>query len=80
MSLLLVIFTVMLASAHKLSFGASSMSTFALLALIYPDVWFSSPIASYDNSQYYVIFVEYYTKNVWLFPLKNKYDVIFMLI
>ncbi|KAI3728695.1 hypothetical protein L6452_17336 [Arctium lappa] len=37
------------------------------------DVW-TSPVLSYDNFKYYVIFVDQFTKYTWLYPLKKKSD------
>lgn len=34
-----------------------------------------SPIPSHDRINYYVIFVDHYTKYIWLFPIKIKSDV-----
>ena len=34
----------------------------------------TSPITSYDNLKYYIIFVDHFTKYMWLYPIKNKSD------
>ena len=61
--------------SHKLPFGASSILYTRPLDIIYTDVWGSAPIISYDHYRYYVIFVDYFTKYTWLYPLKHKSDV-----
>ena len=61
--------------SHKLPFGASSISCTRPLEIIYTDVWGPAPIISYDHYRYYVIFVDYFTKYTWLYPLKHKSDV-----
>lgn len=41
------------------------------LEYVYTDVW-TSPITSVDNFEYYIIFVDHFTRLTWLFPLKYK--------
>ena len=53
----------------------SSLRSNSPLELIYSDVWGPLPIPSHDGFNYYVIFVDHYTKYIWLFPIKRKYDV-----
>ncbi|KAJ9550514.1 LOW QUALITY PROTEIN: hypothetical protein OSB04_014559 [Centaurea solstitialis] len=57
----------------KLPFGTSSLTTSAPLEVIFSDVW-SSPIYSLDGYKYYVIFVDHFTKYIWLYPIKCKSD------
>ncbi|KAJ9555883.1 hypothetical protein OSB04_010497 [Centaurea solstitialis] len=59
--------------SHKLPFGTSSLTTSAPLEVIFSDVW-SSPIYSLDGYKYYVIFVDHFTKYIWLYPIKRKSD------
>ncbi|KAJ9550636.1 hypothetical protein OSB04_014681 [Centaurea solstitialis] len=59
--------------SHKLPFFESSLASKAPLDLLFSDVW-CSLVTSYDNYKYYIIFVDHYTKYIWLFPLKNKSD------
>lgn len=51
---------------------------FDLLILLnnffFSDVW-SSPILSINGFKYYVIFVDYFTKYIWLHPLRWKLDI-----
>ena len=60
--------------SRKLPFGVSSMSSSKPLDLIYSDVW-GPTITSSDGYRYYVIFVDHFTRYIWLYPLKNKSDV-----
>ena len=60
---------------HKLPFSASSLTSNSPLELIYSDVWGASPVASHDGFLYYLLFVDHYTKYMWLFPIKQKSDV-----
>ena len=46
------------------------------LELIHSDVWGPAPEISHFEFKYYVIFVDDFTKYTWLYPLKNKSDVL----
>lgn len=59
---------------HKLTFGNISFVATKPLQLLYSDVW-GAVHKSIDGFQYYVVFVDYYSKYVWLYPIKHKYDV-----
>lgn len=60
--------------SHKLPFYESSITSYVPLELIYSDVW-TSLILSFDGYKYYVIFVDHFTKYIWLYLLKHKSDV-----
>jgi histone deacetylase 1/2 len=58
-----------------LSLGLTSHKTYALLELIFSDVWgLTSPFSSY-GFHYFVIFVDAYTKYIWYYPFVAKFDV-----
>ncbi|RVW94165.1 Retrovirus-related Pol polyprotein from transposon RE1 [Vitis vinifera] len=59
--------------SHKLPFSTSTLSTSSPLEVIFTDIW-TSPVYSTDNFKYYVIFVDHFTKYIWLYPLKRKSD------
>jgi len=61
--------------SHKLPFLVFSITTKKPLELIYTDVWGPSHIKSINGFTYYLIFVDHFTKYVWLYPLRNKSDV-----
>jgi transposase InsO family protein len=42
---------------------------------VYSDVWGPAPFISVDGFLYYVIFIDHFSKYVWLYPLKLKSDV-----
>ncbi|KAL4576014.1 hypothetical protein LXL04_012102 [Taraxacum kok-saghyz] len=59
---------------HKLPFGANSFKATKPLELVYSDVW--GPVqTSNDGYAYYVIFVDFYSRYIWLYPMKHKSDV-----
>lgn len=51
----------------------STLTSNGPLDIIFSDVC-TSPLYSYDGYKYYVIFVDHYTKYVWLYPLQKKSD------
>jgi hypothetical protein len=63
------------AKSHKLPFSDHNLQSTRPLELIYSDVWGPAPIRSLDGFLYYVIFVDHFTKYVWLYPMKSKSDV-----
>ncbi|PKU81867.1 Retrovirus-related Pol polyprotein from transposon TNT 1-94 [Dendrobium catenatum] len=60
---------------HKLSFERSISSTKAPLELVHSDVWGPSPVPSHQGFRYYIIFVDDFSRFVWIFPLMFKSDV-----
>jgi hypothetical protein len=65
----------MVNKSHKLPFNKSSISSSSPLEIVHSDVWGPSPFSSIDGFRYYVIFIDHFSKYVWLFPLKFKSDV-----
>lgn len=65
----------MVNKSHKLPFNKSSLSSSSPLEIVFSDVWGPSPFVSIDDFRYYVIFIDHYSKYVWLFPMKFKSDV-----
>ena len=62
--------------SHKLPFAKSSITSSFHLDIIFYDVW-TSPVSSFDGFHYYVIFVNHYTKYIWLYLLRRKLNVHF---
>ena len=60
--------------SHKLPFAQSSITSSSHLDVIFSNVW-TSNVSSSDGFHYYVIFVDRYTKYIWLYPLRCKSDV-----
>lgn len=52
----------------------STLSSSTPLEIVFTDVW-ASPVHSIDNFKYYILFVDHFTKYIWLYPLKCKSDV-----
>ena len=61
--------------SHRLPFSTSTLTSSKPLQIIFSALWGPSPILSIDQKRYYVIFVDQYTKYIWLYTLKNKDEV-----
>ncbi|KAK0572541.1 hypothetical protein LWI29_033229 [Acer saccharum] len=61
--------------SHKLPFGISTLTCNKPFEVLFTDVWGPAHVQSFDKNKYYVIFVDYFSKYTWLYPLKNKSDV-----
>jgi hypothetical protein len=62
------------AKCHQLPYSKSSSSSSHPLELIYSDVWGYAP-KSVGGKQYYVSFIDDYSKFSWIYPLKFKSEV-----
>ena len=60
---------------HQLPFDKSDFKASKPLELIHSDVWGPAPTTSINYFQYYVLFVDDYSKFTWFFLLKFKSDV-----
>jgi hypothetical protein len=63
------------AKSHALPFPLSMSKSRGPLDLIFSHVWGPSPVLSTHGSRYYLVFVDDYSKYMWLFPLLLKSDV-----
>lgn len=61
--------------SHRHLFDLSSLTIQSPLDLIYNDVWGPAPYSSVYGFCYYVIFVDHYSKYIWLYPIKLKSHV-----
>ena len=60
--------------SHKLPFVKSSITYSSPLDVIFFDVW-TSAVSSSDGFHHYIIFVDHYTKYIWLYLLHCKSNV-----
>jgi histone deacetylase 1/2 len=60
--------------SHKFPFSLSTRVTTAPLEIIYSDVWDPAQ-TSISGHQFYVSFVDAYSRFTWLYLLKHKFDV-----
>jgi hypothetical protein len=61
------------AQAHQLPYSVSSYSS-APLELVYSDVW-GPTIDSFGRKQYYISFIDDYSKFIWIYLLRHKSKV-----
>ena len=66
------------AKMHSLHLNKSSIVSNSILEIVHSDVWGPSPITSLLGFNYYVLFVDDYTRFTWLFLLKSKIEVMFV--
>jgi len=60
---------------RRIAFSTSQHKTKGLLDLIHMDVWGPSPVASIGGARYYVIFIDDFSRKVWVYFLKQKSEV-----
>ncbi|PKU69447.1 Retrovirus-related Pol polyprotein from transposon TNT 1-94 [Dendrobium catenatum] len=65
----------LVSKSHKLVFHKSVTKSSRPLALLHSDVWGPAPITSREGFKYYVIFIDDFSKFVWLFPMITKSEV-----
>ena len=61
---------------HQFSFPISTFHASKPLELVHSDVWGPAPVTSTNDFQYYLLFVDEYSKFSWLYLLKHKSDVL----
>lgn len=61
---------------HRLPFSENSLQSQRPLQIIYSDLWGPSPVLSINNKRYYALFVDQFSKYMWLFTIKSKKEVL----
>lgn len=64
-----------LGKSHKLPFFPSTSIVQHPLDLIYSDIWGPAPISSICGANYYIHFVDAFSRYTWIFPMKFKSEV-----
>lgn len=62
--------------SHSMPFSKGSLHSVSPLNLIYDDLWGPSPVISIGKKRYYVLFVDQFSRYMWLFTLKAKTEVL----
>ena len=57
---------------HQDLFPSSQSKSVNPFDLVYSNVWGPSHILSMNGYRYYLIFVDDFTRFIWIFPLKTK--------
>ncbi|KAL5564235.1 hypothetical protein UlMin_027399 [Ulmus minor] len=60
---------------RRVSFSTSSHTSKGILDYVHIHVWGPSPIASHGGSIYFVSFIDDYSRKVWVYFTKHKYEV-----
>jgi transposase InsO family protein len=66
--------TCQLAKSHRLPYSRNEHRSSNVLDLIHCDLWGPSPVKSNLGFDYYVLFIDDYSRFTWLYPLKFKSD------
>ena len=64
-----------LAKQPALSFNHSTSFSASPFDLVHTDIWGPSPILSMSSYQYYVIFIDDYSRYTWIYFLKQRSDL-----
>jgi hypothetical protein len=64
-----------LAKLTKPLFQLSLSKSSAPFELVHSDVWGPTPITSYNEFKYFIIFIDDFSRATWLFLLKTKDEV-----
>ena len=56
-------------------FKAGSHVSKDVLEYVHSNVWGPSPTVSYEGAKYYVLFVDEFSRKVWVYVIKRKDDV-----
>ena len=60
---------------HRVSFKIGFHTSKGVLDYIHSDVWGPVSISSYNGAQYFVNFIYDYSRKVWIYFMKHKFDV-----
>lgn len=64
------------AKQSRIPFCNSFSKSNEVLELIHSDVWGLAPNSSYNGFKYFVTFIDDFSKNTWLYLMKNKNEVL----
>ncbi|KAK8936753.1 hypothetical protein KSP39_PZI011993 [Platanthera zijinensis] len=67
--------TCVLGKQHKVKFMTSSRRSKDVLEYIHSDVWGPAPVPSLGGANYFVTFIDDYSRKVWIYFLKQKSEV-----
>nr|KAJ0198872.1 hypothetical protein LSAT_V11C600301960 [Lactuca sativa] len=62
-----------LSKGHRLSFDINNKRFLAPLDFVHCDLWGPSPVISKDGYNYYVVFIDDFSRLTWFYPLKTKF-------
>ena len=60
---------------HRLPLSKHEISSTSILQIVHTDVWGPVPLTSLFGYNFYVVFIDDYTRFTWFFLLKQKNDL-----
>ncbi|PKU70208.1 Retrovirus-related Pol polyprotein from transposon TNT 1-94 [Dendrobium catenatum] len=60
------------AKSHKLSFNSNERKNSTPFALVHSDVWGPAPLPSMSGYNYYVLFIDDFSRFSWVYPMHTK--------
>ena len=60
---------------HRVSFKTGSHTSKGVPNYIHSDVWGPVSVSSHSGAQYFVSFIDDYSRKVWIYFIKHKFDV-----
>ncbi|KAJ0610987.1 putative RNA-directed DNA polymerase [Helianthus annuus] len=66
----------LIGKSSKLHLPPSDYKTSNIFDLLFCDVWGPAPVPSFDGHNYFLLIVDHFTKFMWIFPIKQKSDVL----
>lgn len=62
--------------SHALPYTLSTSRAVKPFALVHTNLWGPTPMSSTDGFKYYVIFLDDFSRFVWIYPLRQKSDTL----
>ena len=60
---------------HRVNFKTDSHTSKGVLDYIHSDVWGPVSVSSHSSAQYFVSFIDDYSRKVWIYFMKHRFDV-----
>lgn len=65
-----------LGKSHLLPFNLSKSHATSPLEIIHTEIWRPAPLSSPSGFRYYVVFIDEFSRYTWLYPLRQKSDLL----
>ena len=60
---------------YRVTFPSSTKQSKAILELVYSNVWGTTPVASRGGARYFVIFIDDFSRKVWVYLMRKKSNI-----
>jgi len=64
----------------KVAFGISTHRSEGLLGCVHIDVWVPIETASLENRQYFVSFIDNFSRRCWVYHMRQMFEALDMLV